>query len=81
MDTVAILTTAANDLVAELHDRMPVIVDPKDDDLWMACHVRDAWISGEVMRPFESDRMVAYPVFDRVNDPRNGDAALIHSAP
>jgi putative SOS response-associated peptidase YedK len=77
VDTVAILTCAANDLVGELHDRMPVIVDPKDYGLWMDPEVRDARAVDGVLRPFPSDRMEAYPVSERVNDPRNDDAGCV----
>jgi putative SOS response-associated peptidase YedK len=77
VDTVAILTTVAKDLVGEIHNRMPVIVDPKDYDVWMGRHIHDPWVLGEVMRPFPSDRMEAYPVSDRVNNPRNDDPACV----
>lgn len=77
VDTVAILTTAANELVAELHDRMPVIVDPADYDVWMGRHVHDPWASADMLRPFPSDRMEAYPVSDRVNNPKNDDPASL----
>jgi putative SOS response-associated peptidase YedK len=35
LETCAILTTAANALAATIHDRMPVILDPSDYDLWL----------------------------------------------
>jgi len=62
VDTVAILTTAANELVAELHNRMPVIVDPADYDLWMGPHVHEAWALDEVLQPFLANGMEAYRV-------------------
>jgi putative SOS response-associated peptidase YedK len=37
LETMAILTTDANDFMAPIHDRMPVIVDPADFDLWLDC--------------------------------------------
>jgi putative SOS response-associated peptidase YedK len=43
IDTVAMLTTAANSLFSDIHDRMPVIVDPADYDLWMGRHVHKVW--------------------------------------
>jgi putative SOS response-associated peptidase YedK len=73
VDTVAILITSGNDLVGEIHDRMPVIVDRKDYDVWMGRRIHDSWVLGEVIRPFEADRMEAYPVSDRVNNPKNDD--------
>ena len=35
IDTVAVVTTAANGVVAAVHDRMPVIVEPRDFDTWL----------------------------------------------
>ncbi len=37
METMAILTCAANAFMQPLHDRMPVILDPRDFDLWLDC--------------------------------------------
>jgi putative SOS response-associated peptidase YedK len=37
IDTVAILTCAANALVAELHDRMPAILPPENFEAWLDC--------------------------------------------
>jgi putative SOS response-associated peptidase YedK len=76
-DTVAILTKAANDLVGELHDRMPVIVDPADYDVWMGRYFHDPWVLEGILRPFEPKRMEAYPVSRRVNDPKNDDPACV----
>ena len=35
VETVLILTTTPNSLLAEVHDRMPVILEPENDDLWL----------------------------------------------
>jgi putative SOS response-associated peptidase YedK len=68
----AIVTGPANALVAPIHNRMPVILDP--------AHYQD-WLSGaagtEVLRPFPPDRMIAYPVSTRVNSTDNDDSSVI----
>lgn len=68
-----ILTTAANDVVAPLHDRMPVIVPE-------ALHA--TWLDPEsdatpLLVPNAGNDLEAYPVSRRVNNPRNDDAACI----
>ena len=63
-DTCALLTTAANPLAAEIHDRMPVILDRSDYDDWLA---------GETipLLPFPSERMSVRQVSTYVNSARN----------
>jgi putative SOS response-associated peptidase YedK len=61
-ETCTILTTSANEMMAPLHERMPVIID------------RDAesdWLERAVFSPYPSDRMGAYPVGVWVNNARN----------
>jgi putative SOS response-associated peptidase YedK len=63
-DTCALLTTDANDLAAQVHDRMPVILDPEDYDTWLACEQIP-------LVPYPADRMTAKPVSVAVNSVRN----------
>lgn len=66
----AIITTAANAIVAKLHDRMPVIL-PKDCyGLWLDS-AREGFSFPEYMRPYDPFKMVAYPVSSMVNDVKN----------
>lgn len=70
LETFTILTTAANSLVAEVHDRMPVIVTPGDYGSWLG--------GGEIaFAPFPAEFMRAHPVRFVVNDPRNDDPRCI----
>ncbi len=74
IETFTILTTAANALVGELHDRMPVIVAPGDFGRWLG--------GGEIpFEPFPAEAMAADPVSPRVNDPRNDDPRCIAPVP
>ena len=43
VDTFAILTTNANELMAAMHDRMPVILQPEDARLWLDVGAGGAW--------------------------------------
>ena len=71
--TFTILTTAPNELVARLHDRMPLILDPSKYDQWLD---RD-YDPADLIRPFPDDAMVTWPIATRVNKPENDDAAIL----
>lgn len=73
LETCTLLTTDANTLAAEVHDRMPVIVHPED---------RQAWLAGEEIPlvPFEADGMIARRVSQFVNSSRNEGAECVSPA-
>lgn len=71
----AIITCPANALVAELHDRMPVILDLQTIPNWL--HETSAARLKTLLVPFEADRMVAYPVSRQVNSPAVDSPELI----
>jgi putative SOS response-associated peptidase YedK len=72
--TCAIVTCPANELMAELHDRMPVILAPKDHDVWLdPADPRGA----ELLRSCPAEWLEAVPVSTRVNNPRNDDESAI----
>ncbi|KQM11519.1 hypothetical protein AOA80_08165 [Methanomassiliicoccales archaeon RumEn M1] len=68
MLTFTILTTAANDLMADIHNRMPVILDRREEERWLSPRPLDASELEELFTPFPSERMEAYAVSPRVND-------------
>jgi putative SOS response-associated peptidase YedK len=66
-----IITTAPNSLVAEIHNRMPVILEPDAYGLWLDPAEQspdrlDVWL-----RPYPASQMTAYPVSRLVNNPSN----------
>lgn len=71
LDTFSILTTTANDLVAPVHERMPVIVPPDDYGIWLNKHLTDPEELKQFYEPFPAKLMDAYPVSERVNTVRN----------
>ena len=71
--TFTILTTKPNELVAPIHDRMPVILAPADYDRWLG----DEPDPADLIRPYSADQMVSWPVSTRVNKPENDDAAIL----
>ena len=72
----AIITTAANELVAELHDRMPAILLDDFHGAWLD-PTTDRAILTRMLKPFPSLRMKTYPVSSSVNSPDNDRADLL----
>jgi putative SOS response-associated peptidase YedK len=62
IDSCTILTTDANELVGSIHDRMPVILDPGDYDLWLDPDVQDPKRLEPLLVPYTSEAMAAWPV-------------------
>jgi putative SOS response-associated peptidase YedK len=71
--TFAVITCPPNDLVATIHDRMPVILHEKDYPRWLSDEV-DA---SDLMVPFPSAQMKIWPVSTRVNKAGNEGADLL----
>ncbi len=71
LETCTILTTEPSDLLRPVHNRMPVILDPGDWDLWLDPTVHDPERLDPLLRPYPSDKMVAFPVGHIVNNPAN----------
>lgn len=74
IESCSILTTTPNSLLADIHDRMPVILNPENYDLWMDPGFRDLASVSRMLRPFESAQMRRYPVSTRVSHVQNDDA-------
>jgi putative SOS response-associated peptidase YedK len=70
LDTFTIVTTAAAPEIADLHDRMPVILDPADYDLWLDPAVSDRERLQPLLHP-EGGELVRWPVSKLVNSPAN----------
>lgn len=75
--TCTVLTTAPNDLVATLHDRMPVILPPEAWDVWLDPSETDVGVLTSLLRPCADDRLELVPVGTAVNSVRNDGPALI----
>jgi putative SOS response-associated peptidase YedK len=75
-----IVTGRPNELVAPIHDRMPVILPPEAWPRWLGEEpaTRDELL--ELLQPYPADRMRAYPISTRVNSVRNDEPALLEPA-
>jgi putative SOS response-associated peptidase YedK len=71
IESCTILTTEANSLLKDIHDRMPVILSPDDYDLWLDPGVTDPAHVADLLKPFDARRMRVYPVSSTVNSVKN----------
>jgi putative SOS response-associated peptidase YedK len=71
--TFAVITTEANELVAEIHDRMPTILPPESYTRWLS----DKPDPHDLMHPFPNGLMRMWPISTRVNKPENDDPSII----
>jgi putative SOS response-associated peptidase YedK len=67
--TCTIITTTPNELMSDLHNRMPVILDQQDFGIWLNPIPQSSENLNHLFKPFPADRMSAYPVSTRVNTP------------
>jgi putative SOS response-associated peptidase YedK len=75
--TATILTTKANNLMASIHDRMPVILDEDKMKIWLDPKIRNSEILKRVLVPYREDEMDLYEVSVKVNSPKNKDEEVI----
>lgn len=71
IDTGAILTTSANATLSSIHDRMPVVIDPRDFDRWLDCLNHEPRHVADLLRPADPDFFEAIPISDKVNKVAN----------
>jgi len=72
----AIITTAANDLLEPIHDRMPVILTEESSRLWLDPRADPAELE-QLLVPFPADAMKSHPVGSNVNYPKIDNYDLI----
>jgi putative SOS response-associated peptidase YedK len=71
------ITTTPNKLMAELHNRMPVILDPEHFDWWMTGSTDEV---GQLLVACPPEEIAAYPISRQVNNPRNEGPDLLRPA-
>jgi putative SOS response-associated peptidase YedK len=79
LESATIITTTANELMSQFHDRMPVILQPRDYQRWLLGDAQDSDGHGllELLKPDSPDAWQVRPVATRVNSVRNDDEACI----
>lgn len=76
-DTFSIVTTMANEMMQPIHERMPVILHKKDEEIWLNNSKYDLGELKKMMAPYPTKEMEAVRISPRVNNPRNNDEELI----
>jgi putative SOS response-associated peptidase YedK len=74
VESCTVITCEPNELMVELHDRMPVILGPADYNRWLD---PKAPRPEELLRPCPAEWLEAVPVSTRVNNPANDDASVL----
>ena len=73
----AIVTTAPNDLMRPIHDRMPVVIPEADWDRWLDPKLDDPAKLTDLLVPGDDGSLEAYPISRLVNDVRNDGPQLL----
>ncbi|WP_347814358.1 SOS response-associated peptidase [Alkalihalobacillus sp. LMS39] len=74
-----IITTKPNELMSDIHDRMPVIVAEEDRETWLNPTINDPQSILSIIKPYSAKSMHAYEVSPLVNNPRHNDVECIRS--
>ncbi len=79
--TCTVITTAAEDSLGRIHDRMPLMLTPDRYDAWLdpTTHDRDALL--DLLTPAAPGRLEAFPVSPLVGNVRNNGAELVEPLP
>ena len=76
-----IITTIPNELCAEVHNRMPVILPRETWTEWLAEEPANEAALKEMLVPYPAERMAMWPVDKRVGNVKNNDPSLIEPIP
>src|SRR5262245_43312365 len=71
--TFAIITVPSNDLVGQIHNRMPTILEPASYDRWLSVEPDPS----DLLISYASEPMTMWPISTRVNKPENDDPSLL----
>ena len=75
-DTVVIITCPANDVVAKLHDRMPVVLAPKDYAAWLDSNSTSLEAAAALLKPSAEDALEAVELHPKINDSRREEPGI-----
>jgi putative SOS response-associated peptidase YedK len=76
----SIVTTSANSFMSEIHDRMLVILDRKDEDVWLDPEVHEPELLKPILKPCPSSWLTAIEVSPLVNSAKNNSPELLEPA-
>ena len=71
----SIMTTSPNELLSQVHDRMPVILDKSDEKRWLSPLPESELM--DMLKPYPAEKMKAYKISQLVNSPKNDSAEIL----
>jgi len=74
--TFAVITVPSNDLVGQIHNRMPAILKPEGYERWLGPEPE----SHDLLITYPSEPMMMWPISTRVNKPENDDPSILDQA-
>ena len=80
-ETCVIITTAANQVLRPIHERMPVILDRSVEQHWLDRDLEDANVALSYLQPVPPEQFEMYPVSTQVSSARNQGPRLIEPVP
>ncbi|MBN2297587.1 MAG: SOS response-associated peptidase [Deltaproteobacteria bacterium] len=72
-----IITTSPNDLIKDIHNRMPVILDPHDYQTWLSMENLPDNVLMACLKTYPSEKMDSYEISRMVNSPANDNPEII----
>jgi putative SOS response-associated peptidase YedK len=75
--TFAIITVPSNELVGQIHDRMPAILRREDYERWLG----DEPDPSDLLQPYPAELVRIWPISTRVNKPENDDSSILDIVP
>ncbi len=75
--TFTIITTEPNELMKPIHNRMPVMLTPDNERVWISDESLEDVM--HLLKPYDEKEMNAYPVTKKVNSPKNNDRSVMES--
>ncbi len=79
--SATVITTDANDDVAQLHDRMPVLLPRDSWEMWLDPEQQDQDLLRSLLAPAPDGVLEMHPVSRRVNDVREDGPDLVEAVP
>jgi len=77
--TFTLITLDASPLIGKLHDRMPAMLLPEEEELWLDREMPPEEAL-KLIRPYPDELLEIYPVSTSVNNVRNNDPSLLERA-
>jgi putative SOS response-associated peptidase YedK len=80
LETCTLITVEPNDLMAQIHDRMPAILKPEHEELWLDAKASYAPALTQLLRSYPDEELEAFPVSRAVNSPAHEGPSCVEPA-